>query len=73
MKLEVVIDGKEYEIELYLPGEAPSSKKHREPLQSAVVPAVEDLGLNGDGLGAAVCRSPLSGIVTVVYVQPGDE
>jgi len=71
MKLEVVIDGTQYQVELSFPGEAQSTETRQAFLQSAVISAADSEGVNGqDG---RLCRSPLSGIVTLVFVQPGDE
>jgi methylmalonyl-CoA carboxyltransferase small subunit len=71
MKLEVVIDGTQYQVELSFPGEAQGTETHQAFLQSAVISAADSEGPNGEG--GAICRSPLSGIVTLVFVQPGDE
>jgi methylmalonyl-CoA carboxyltransferase small subunit len=72
MKLEVVINGTQYQVDLSGPGEAQGTETHPAFLQSAVMPAADTEGLNGEG-SAMVCRSPLSGIVTLVLVHPGDE
>jgi len=72
MKLEVVIDGTQYQVELSFPGEVLSPETRQTFLQSAVISAADSERLDGGG-STTLCRSPLSGIVTLIYVQPGDE
>ena len=71
MNLEVLIDGKQYEIEFSLLSEGSSSgRKRRKFLQSAVLPTPH---ANKEDADAKVCRSPVNGIVRGVHVQAGDE
>jgi methylmalonyl-CoA carboxyltransferase small subunit len=70
MKLEMLIGGKPYQIELALAGELPKRGRRRKPLQSAVFPTAY---FNGDGDGSTKICSPLSGIIAGVHVQAGDE
>jgi methylmalonyl-CoA carboxyltransferase small subunit len=70
MKLEILIGGKPYQIEISVPGEAPARGKRRKRLQSSILPTAHADG-NGDA-STKIC-SPLSGIIAGVYVQAGDE
>lgn len=72
MKLEMVIGGTRYELELSLSGDGRATGKRRKLLQSAVLPTAHAESEDGDG-GGKICRSPLSGIVTGLHVQVGDE
>lgn len=71
MNLEVLIDGKQYEIEFSLPGDESSSiRKRRKFLQSAVLPTPHAGEEGGNG---KIFRSPMTGIVRGVHVHAGDE
>jgi biotin carboxyl carrier protein len=70
MKLEMLIGGKPYQIEMSVPGEAPARGKRRKLLQSSILPTAH---ADGDGSDVRICRSPLSGIIAGVYVHAGDE
>jgi biotin carboxyl carrier protein len=72
MKVEVAFDGKMYEIDLVPRGEAHGPKRRRKFLQSSVVPMASAHGMDGDG-SLRICRSPVTGIVSGVHVQVGDE
>ena len=69
MKLEMLIGGKPYRIEVSVPGEARARGKRRKLLQSSILPTAH---ADGDG-SARICRSPLSGIIAGVHVHAGDE
>jgi methylmalonyl-CoA carboxyltransferase small subunit len=71
VKLEMLIGGKPYQVELSLPGELPGRGKRRKLLQSTVLPT-PDANCDGDG-AARIYRSPLSGIIAGVHVHAGDE
>jgi methylmalonyl-CoA carboxyltransferase 1.3S subunit len=71
MKVEVVFDGKMYEIDLVPRSEVHRPKRRRKFLQSSVVPMASAHGMDGDGW--RICRSPVTGIVRGVHVQVGDE
>jgi methylmalonyl-CoA carboxyltransferase small subunit len=72
MKLEMLIGGKPYQIEMSVPGEAPARGKRRKLLQSSILPTAHADGDGSDG-NVRVCRSPLSGIIAGVHVHAGDE
>ena len=68
MKLEILIGGRPYQIELSLAGELPGRGRRRKPLQSTVLPTAHS---TGDDI--TKMYSPLSGIIAGVHVQAGDE
>jgi len=70
MKLDVLIGGRPYQIELSLGEESPERGRRRKSLQSALLPTPYP---NGDGNSCTTISSPLSGIIAGVHVQVGDE
>jgi methylmalonyl-CoA carboxyltransferase 1.3S subunit len=81
LKLQIVIDGKLYEVEVEdrggdLPVPVPGcpGPPPRATIQSAVVATPLKPGSVPDGGGgdARVCRSPVAGIVARVIAQPGE-
>lgn len=84
MKLQIMIDRCAYEVEIEGSEQDDVSSRNRPltfirtTIQSAIVPTVpkpttssEDEGGDVDSL--KVCRSPVAGIVSHVYVQSGDQ
>ena len=83
MKIQILIDGTAYEVEVDTPEEDSSRgatslpPPARTTIQSTIVPTTaEPSGRSEDGDNAdesKVCRSPLAGIVMRVPVLPGEE
>jgi len=75
LKLNVVIAGKIYEVEVE---EAEASDEHglsapaSAPIYSSVLPTAPKPGASSEVDEAKVCRSPLAGVVARLYVKPGD-
>jgi len=70
MKLDVLIGGRPYQVELSLEEELPERGRRRKSLQSAVLPTAYP---DGEGSSSTKISSPLSGIIAGVHVQVGDE
>ncbi len=76
MKIQIVIGGKAYEVEVDVEGEDQSGEEGPAPrIQSVVVPTAPRHGSSttGDADESKVCRSPVAGIVVRVCVQPGKQ
>jgi biotin carboxyl carrier protein len=82
MKLQILIDGQAYEVEVEVAGEDyPPQMQDNRPtpasatIQSTVLPMPPKPGssLDPDNHEAKLCRSPLAGIVVQVAVVPGKQ
>lgn len=81
MKIQIVIGGKAYEVEVeveggeYVPGVPGQIQHEAGPLQSKLVPTAPRPHAHADGEPdeSKVCRSPVAGIVVRVCVQPGQQ
>ena len=75
MKLNIVVAGKTFEVEVE---EAESMVDHGSRTQasatiySSVLPTAPKPGTSSEGDEAKVCRSPLAGVVVRLHVKPGD-
>ena len=75
MKIQIVVDGKTYEVEVDVEGGEDFVPQHPPGLpQSARVPTAPrpHAASDGDADESKVCRSPVAGIVVRVCVQPGE-
>ncbi len=78
MKLQIVIDGIPYEVEVENAGDAlpPESTPAANPIQSSVVPSAQKLPSPINAREhvdeGRVCRSPIAGIVIRVHAHAGD-
>ena len=79
MKMQIVIGGKAYEVEVEFaedPLRVAAPSQHGEgPVQSKQVPTPPRprAHAEGDGDESRLCRSPVAGIVVRVCVQPGQQ
>ena len=80
MKIQIVIGGKAYEVEVEVEGAEPLSgglgyTHEAGPVQSKLVPTPvrSHAHAAGDPDESKVCRSPVAGIVVRVCVQPGEQ
>lgn len=77
MKIEIVIAGTAYEVEVEVEGGEHPTDLHPDAshVQSKVVatPPRPHAHHDGDADEAKVCRSPVAGIVVRVCVQPGEQ
>jgi methylmalonyl-CoA carboxyltransferase small subunit len=83
LKLQIGIDGKNYEVEVEITEDDATPKPHYIPAQSAPTVLSSTTAPAGGGARAAaeepvsdegkVCRSPIAGMVTRVNVQPGQQ
>ncbi|MFY9645771.1 MAG: biotin/lipoyl-containing protein [Terriglobales bacterium] len=80
MKMQIVIGGKAYEVEVQVEGDAnlPASGQRQSepgPIQSKLVPTPPRSHAHAEGEAdeSKLCRSPVAGIVVRVCVQPGQE
>ncbi len=80
MKLQIVIDGTSYEVEVEKNGEDYSPESMPPvgaKIQSSVVPTVPKPASHAEAKGSVdeskVCRSPIAGIVMRVPTQVGDD
>lgn len=75
MKLNIVIAGKTFEVEVE---EAGPSAEHglsapaSAAIYSSVLPTAPKPGMSSEVDEAKVCRSPLAGVVVRLHVKPGD-
>jgi len=76
LKIQIVVDGKTYEVEVEVEGGEDFVSQHPAGLlQSARVPTAPrpHSPSEVDGDESKVCRSPVAGIVVRVCVQPGEQ
>jgi methylmalonyl-CoA carboxyltransferase small subunit len=80
MKLQISIDGEEYDVEVEVaeeghPRHSPDNRHSTATIQSTVLLTPPDPGAstNSDLNEAKLCRSPLAGIVVRVPVLPGQQ
>lgn len=75
MKLQIVIDGQAYEVEVELPAEAstPPQLPGTATIYSSVVPTTQKSAPAEGGLDESkICRSPVNGLVVAVVAKVGD-
>ncbi len=79
MKMQIVIGGKAYEVEVEFAedplGVAVHGQHGEGPVQSMLVPTPPrpHAHAEGDGDESKLCRSPVAGIVVRICVQPGQQ
>ena len=74
MKVQIVIDGQAYEVEVDLTAEAPPPHlPGTATIHSTVVPTAQKAALAESGVDESkVCRSPVNGLVVAVVAKVGD-
>jgi biotin carboxyl carrier protein len=77
LKIQIVVGGKTYEVEVDVEGGEDFVQGQHPPglLQSARVPTAQlpHSASEGDADESRLCRSPVAGIVVRVCVQPGEQ